>query len=47
MKKVKETKTAFIIIRVTEEEKREFIRNAVDSKNLSKYIRHLLGLSHE
>jgi hypothetical protein len=44
MKKVKETKSAFIIIRVTEEEKREFIRKAVDSKNLSKYIRHLLGL---
>jgi hypothetical protein len=42
--KIKETKKSFIIIRVTEEEKRELIKKAIDSKNLSRYVRHILQL---
>ena len=44
MKNIKDTKSAFIIIRVTLAEKLDFIKKAQDSKNLSHFIRHLLGL---
>ncbi len=44
MKKIKETKNEYIIFRVTEEEKLELKDLAKDSKNISNYIRHKLGL---
>lgn len=42
-KDIKDNRSAFIIIRVTEEEKREAIEKAKDSKNLSAWARHKLG----
>jgi hypothetical protein len=47
MTKNKENKSEFVIIRVTVVEKLELIKKALDSKNLSRYIRHLLHLSDE
>lgn len=43
----KENLTEFIIFRVSESEKKEFIIKSKDSKNLSCYIRHLLKLDEE
>lgn len=40
----KENLTEFIIVRVSESEKKELKARSQDSKNLSKYIRHVLGL---
>ena len=44
MSKNKDNKDCFIIVRVTLAEKLELIKKAIDSKNLSRYIRHLLHL---
>jgi len=44
MKTLKDNKSEFIIVRVTVAEKLELIKKAEDSKNLSKYIRHVLKL---
>lgn len=43
----KENKSETIIFRVTVAEKLELINKAKDSKNLSKYIRHLLHLDEK
>lgn len=40
----KENKTETIIFRVTLSEKLELIKKAQDSKDLSKYLRHILHL---
>lgn len=37
-------KTNFIIVRVTEEDKKELQKKAQDYKNVSEYVRHELGL---
>jgi hypothetical protein len=42
---MKERKTEFIIIRVTKSEKDNFIKQA--GKNLSKFIRQLIGLDND
>lgn len=42
--KNKENLSEFIIVRVSVSEKIELKKKALDSKNLSKYIRHLLHL---
>ena len=45
--KNKDTLSEFIIIRVSVSEKIELRKKAQDSKNLSKYIRHVLKLDEE
>lgn len=42
---MKERKTEFIIIRVTKTEKDHFVKYA--GKNLSKFIRQLIGLDND
>lgn len=42
--KNKDNKSETIIFRVTLAEKLELIKKAQDSKNLSKYLRHILHL---
>jgi len=41
----KENKSSFIIVRVTKEEKSSLLKKA--GKNLSRFVRSLLGLSNE
>lgn len=43
----KENRDCFIIIRVTEDEKKDCIEKAQDSKNLSTWARHKLELDNE
>jgi len=45
--KNKENLSEFIIVRVSINEKIELRKRALDSKNLSKYIRRQLGLKDE
>jgi hypothetical protein len=40
----KENLTEFVIVRVSVAEKIELKKRSQDSKNLSKYIRHVIGL---
>ena len=44
MKNNKDNKTEIVMFRVTLAEKLELIKKAQDSKNSSKYLRHLLHL---
>ena len=44
MNKLKDNKDCFIIVRVTYAEKLELLKKSKDSKNLSKFIRHILHL---
>lgn len=47
MKKHKENKSEFIIVRVTIEEKIDAKEQAKDSKNLSAWARHKLGFKKD
>lgn len=47
MKKHKDNKTEFIIVRVTIEEKIDAKEQAEDSKNLSAWARHKLGFNKD